>query len=153
MCNVHSETVHLLLIIFYRITLGNQDTKPTSQWHRTDQWILQRFSPCMQTTVWTIPEYIYFISPPRKRRPLFGLTVGCPALITLSTVIWLVAGNGGYAWAPDETKCCQLSRWQPRISWRTKSSLTWLGEIWLCSIWTWAFLKINWKKEKERILY
>lgn len=30
---------------------------------------------------------IHLFNIPRERRPLFGLTVGCPALITLSTVV------------------------------------------------------------------
>lgn len=33
-CNAHSAPIHLLLIIFLKITLGSQDTKPTTQWHR-----------------------------------------------------------------------------------------------------------------------
>lgn len=35
--NAHSAPIHLLLIIFLKSTLGSQDTKPTTQWHRRDQ--------------------------------------------------------------------------------------------------------------------
>lgn len=141
----------IIINIFKKTLQGNQDTKPKSvvQKRLASTAQISLVLNYMEPAVWTILKHICLISL-QKEGHLGELTVSCPALVALSAVVWLVAGDRGHTWASDKTKCSKLSCWQPGITWGTKSRRAGLGEIWFCSTWTWSFLKINWKKEKER---